>query len=123
MTPECIEKIIAHETEELQRLGAKGKLVLLPTLGGQTALNTAMALNRRGTLEKYDVEMIGANAKAIERGEDRQVFKDLMISIGLDVPVSGTAHTLEEARQGAARMGRVPLIIRTAVTLGGTGGD
>src|SRR3974377_414933 len=122
MTPECIEKIIARETDELNRTGAKGKLVLLPTLGGQTALNTAMALSRRRTLEKYGVEMIGANAKAIERGEDRQVFKDLMISIGLDVPISGTAHTLEEARQTAERIGRFPLIIRPAFTLGGTGG-
>src|SRR5206468_5628267 len=110
------------EMEELKRLGAKGKLVLLPTLGGQTALNTAMALFRRGTLEKYGIEMIGANADAIERGEDRQVFKDLMISIGLDVPISGTAHNLDEARSIAERIGNFPLIIRPAFTLGGTGG-
>src|SRR5690349_3918955 len=122
ITAECVEKIIQRETEELKRCGAQGKLVLLPTLGGQTALNTAMALFRRGTLEKYNVEMIGANAGAIEKGEDRQVFKDLMISIGLDVPVSGTAHTLDEARQIAERIGRFPLIIRPAFTLGGTGG-
>src|SRR6516164_6315634 len=122
ITPECVEKIIARESEELKRQGVTGKLVLLPTLGGQTALNTAMALNRRGTLENYGVEMIGANARAIERGEDRQVFKDLMISIGLDVPVSGTAHTLDEARQIGERIGRFPLIIRPAFTLGGTGG-
>jgi len=98
ITPECVEKIIARETEELKKLGVKGKLVLLPTLGGQTALNTAMALFRRGTLDKFGVEMIGANARAIERGEDRQIFKDLMIKIGLDVPISGTAHSVEEAR-------------------------
>ena len=122
ITPECVEKIIARETEELKRIGAQGKLVLLPTLGGQTALNTAMALNRRGTLEKYGVEMIGANARAIERGEDRQVFKDLMLSIGLDVPISGTAHTVEESRTIGERIGRYPLIIRPAFTLGGTGG-
>jgi carbamoyl-phosphate synthase large subunit len=122
ITAECVEKIIARETEEMRRLGARGKLVLLPTLGGQTALNTAMDLFRAGVLDKYDVEMIGANAQAIERGEDRQVFKDLMISIGLDVPISGTAHTLEEARQIAERIGRYPLIIRPAFTLGGTGG-
>src|SRR6266480_3259345 len=122
ITPECVEKIIARETDELKRLGAKGKLVLLPTLGGQTALNTAMALFRRGTLDKYAIEMIGANAEAIQRGEDRQVFKDLMISIGMDVPISGTAHTLEEARQIAERIGKLPLIIRPAFTLGGTGG-
>jgi carbamoyl-phosphate synthase large subunit len=122
ITPECIEKIMAREVDELSKVGAKGKLVLLPTLGGQTALNTAMALYRRGTLEKYGVEMIGANAAAIERGEDRQVFKDLMISIGLDVPISGTAHTLEEARAVAEKIGQYPLIIRPAFTLGGTGG-
>jgi carbamoyl-phosphate synthase large subunit len=122
ITAECVEKIIQRETEELKRSGVQGKLVLLPTLGGQTALNTAMALFRSGTLEKYAVEMIGANAAAIERGEDRQVFKDLMISIGLDVPISGTAHTLDEARQIGERIGRFPLIIRPAFTLGGTGG-
>ena len=122
ITPECVEKIIVREMEELKRSGAAGKLVLLPTLGGQTALNTAMALHRRGTLEKYGVEMIGADAKAIERGEDRQIFKDLMIKIGLDVPISGTAHNIEEAWQVAEKIGRYPLIIRPAYTLGGTGG-
>ena len=95
ITPECVEKIIIREIEEMKRIGAKGKLVLLPTLGGQTALNTAMALHRSGVLAKHGVEMIGANATAIEKGEDRQIFKDLMLSIGLDVPISGTAHTLE----------------------------
>ena len=129
ITPECVEKVIARELEEMKRLGVPlnqspipHKLVLLPTLGGQTALNTAMALFRSGTLQKYGVEMIGANAKAIERGEDRQVFKDLMISIGLDVPISGTGHTLDEARLIAEKIGRFPLIIRPAFTLGGTGG-
>jgi carbamoyl-phosphate synthase large subunit len=139
VTPECVEKIIAREQEEMRRLGVPanrdsksevqspkselpGKLVLLPTLGGQTALNTAMALHRSGTLDKYGVEMIGANARAIERGEDRQIFKDLMIAIGLDVPISGTAHTLEEARAVTERIGRFPVIIRPAFTLGGTGG-
>lgn len=122
ITPACIEKIIAREIEELKRLGTTGKLVLLPTLGGQTALNTAMALWHNGVLEKYGVEMIGAKAGAIERGEDRQIFKDLMLSIGLDVPISGTAHNLEEARAVAEKIGRYPLIIRPAFTLGGTGG-
>jgi len=65
VTPECVEKVIAREVQELKSLGARGKLVLLPTLGGQTALNTAMALFRNGVLEKYGVEMIGANAAAI----------------------------------------------------------
>jgi carbamoyl-phosphate synthase large subunit len=122
ITPESLEKIIVREVAEMKRIKANGKLVLLPTLGGQTALNTAMALSRRGTLDKYGIEMIGANAKAIERGEDRQVFKDLMLSIGLDVPISGTAHTPEGARQIAEKIGRFPLIIRPAFTLGGTGG-
>jgi len=148
ITPECVEKIILRELEEMRRLGVgreepprrrnpegdsqapgarrqatvASKLALLPTLGGQTALNTAMALHRRGTLEKCGVEIIGANAQAIERGEDRQVFKDLMISIGLDVPISGTAHTLEEARNVQEKIGSLPLIIRPAFTLGGTGG-
>jgi carbamoyl-phosphate synthase large subunit len=122
ITPECIEKIIVRETAEMRRLGAKGKLVLLPTLGGQTALNTAMALHRNGTLGKYGIEMIGANAAAIERGEDRQIFKELMLSIGLDVPISGTAHNPDESRAVAEKIGRYPLIIRPAYTLGGTGG-
>jgi carbamoyl-phosphate synthase large subunit len=122
ITPECVEKIIVRELDEMKRIGAQGKLVLLPTLGGQTALNTAMALHRRGVLQKYGVEMIGAKAEAIQRGEDRQVFKDLMLEIGLDVPVSGTAHTLEEARAVATKIGQFPLIIRPGFTLGGTGG-
>src|SRR5438552_17724360 len=68
ITPECVEKIIVREIEEMKRMGAKGKLVLLPTLGGQTALNTAMSLYRNGVLEKYGGEMIGANAQAIGPG-------------------------------------------------------
>jgi carbamoyl-phosphate synthase large subunit len=143
ITPECLEKVIVRELDEMKKMGvpvqrsagvspakpkAAGtaalpyKLVLLPTLGGQTALNAAMALHKSGVLEKYGVEMIGANAQAIERGEDRQVFKDLMLAIGLDVPVSGTAHNLEEARLVAEKIGQFPVIIRPAFTLGGTGG-
>jgi carbamoyl-phosphate synthase large subunit len=122
ITPECVEKIIVRELAELKRLKATGKLVLLPTLGGQTALNTAMSLHRSGVLEKHGIEMIGAKADAIERGEDRQIFKELMLSIGLDVPVSGTAHNLEESWAVAEKIGRYPLIIRPAYTLGGTGG-
>jgi carbamoyl-phosphate synthase large subunit len=122
ITPECVEKIIVREKEEMKKLGAKGKLVLLPTLGGQTALNTAMALHKDGVLKKYGIEMIGAKAEAIQKGEDRQVFKDLMLSIGLDVPISGTAHNLDEARAVTEKIGRFPVIIRPAFTLGGTGG-
>ena len=122
ITPDAIEKIIVREKAEMQRIGALGKLVLLPTLGGQTALNTAMALHKAGTLERHDVEMIGAKADAIHRGEDREAFKQLMLKIGLDVPISGTAHNMDEARAVADRIGRLPLIIRPAFTLGGTGG-
>ncbi len=122
ITPECVEKIIVRELETIEQSGAGGKLVLLPTLGGQTALNTAMSLHRSGVLERLDIEMIGANAEAIERGEDRQLFKDAMIRIGLDVPSSGVAQTLEEALEIAGDIGEFPLIIRPAYTLGGTGG-
>ena len=120
--PECVEKIILREQETIEQSGAGGKLVLLPTLGGQTALNTAMELHRSGVLERLGIEMIGANAEAIECGEDRQLFKDAMIRIGLDVPASGVAHTLEEAVEIADVIGQFPLIIRPAYTLGGTGG-
>jgi carbamoyl-phosphate synthase large subunit len=147
ITPECVEKIIVRELAEMKKLGVPvdasvtasrksadesansrsrlqvpHKLVLLPTLGGQTALNTAMSLHRSGVLEKLGVEMIGAKAEAIQKGEDRQIFKDLMLSIGLDVPISGTAHNMDEARAVADKIGRFPLIIRPAFTLGGTGG-
>jgi len=122
ITPECVEKIIVREKAEMQRIGAVGKLVLLPTLGGQTALNTAMSLHRKGILEKHGIEMIGAKAEAIVKGEDRETFKQLMLQIGLDVPISGTAHNFDEARQVAERIGRYPLIIRPGFTLGGTGG-
>ena len=112
ITPEVIELIIAKEKPD----------ALLPTLGGQTALNAAMSLFKSGVLKKYGVRMIGANAEAINKGEDRQIFKDCMIKIGLDVPKSGTAHNMEEAWKIAARIGSYPLIIRPAFTLGGTGG-
>ena len=117
ITPEVVEKIIAREKPD----------ALLPTLGGQTALNTSMSLFKSGVLDKYGVKMIGANADAIDKGEDRQRFKDAMLKIGLDVPQSGTAHTMEEGRavaeQIAAYTGKnFPLIIRPAFTLGGQGG-
>ena len=94
---------------------------MLPTLGGQTGLNTAMACYDRGIFTRYGVQMIGANREAIFRGEDRQVFKDLMIQIGLKVPLSGVVHTLDEGRGVMEQLG-LPLIIRPAFTLGGTGG-
>ena len=82
--------------------------MLLPTLGGQTGLNTAMELFRTGVLEKHGVEMIGAKADAIERGEDRERFKELMLEIGLDVPVSGIAHNMDDAWAIADRIGKFP---------------
>ncbi|MDH4475757.1 MAG: carbamoyl-phosphate synthase large subunit, partial [Verrucomicrobiaceae bacterium] len=112
ITPEIVEKIIIKEKPD----------VLLPTLGGQTALNTAMSLHRAGTLEKHGVRMIGAKPEAIEKGEDRLLFKNAMLKIGLDLPQSGVAHTIEEARAIAEQIGTMPLIIRPAYTLGGTGG-
>jgi carbamoyl-phosphate synthase large subunit len=112
ITPEIVEKIIIREKPD----------ALLPTLGGQTALNTAMALFESGVLAKHGVQMIGANADAIKKGEDRQLFKEAMEKIGLDMPISGTAHTIDEARQVAERIGTFPLIIRPAFTMGGTGG-
>jgi len=112
ITPEMVEKIIIKEKPD----------VLLPTLGGQTALNTAMSLHRAGTLEKHGVRMIGAKPEAIEKGEDRLLFKNAMLKIGLDLPQSGVAHNMEEARTIAEQIGTLPLIIRPAYTLGGTGG-
>jgi carbamoyl-phosphate synthase large subunit len=112
ITPEVVEKIIARERPD----------ALLPTLGGQTALNCAMDLVKNGTLERYGVRLIGANAAAIAKGEDRLLFKEAMIKIGLDVPRSGVAHSQEDARRIAREIGSFPLIIRPAFTLGGTGG-
>jgi carbamoyl-phosphate synthase large subunit len=112
ITAEVIEKIIIKEKPD----------ALLPTLGGQTALNVSMDLYHAGTLDRLGVRMIGANADAIDKGENRQRFKDAMIKIGLDLPVSGVAHSMEEAKKIAEEIGSFPLVIRPAFTLGGTGG-
>jgi carbamoyl-phosphate synthase large subunit len=112
ITPEAIEKILVRERPE----------ALLPTLGGQTALNAAMALVENGALERHGIRLIGANAEAIRRGEDRQIFKDIMLEIGLDCARSGVARALGEAREVAETIGAFPLIIRPAFTLGGAGG-
>ncbi|MCK5450992.1 MAG: carbamoyl-phosphate synthase large subunit [Candidatus Omnitrophica bacterium] len=111
VTHEVVEKIIEKERPD----------AILPTLGGQTGLNTAMKLYESGVLDKYGVEMIGADHKAIKKAEDREAFKKAMEKIGLDMPKSGIAHTLDEAMEVAERMG-LPLIIRPSFTLGGTGG-
>ncbi|MCQ2367335.1 MAG: carbamoyl-phosphate synthase large subunit, partial [Akkermansia sp.] len=112
ITPEYVEKIIEREKPD----------AMLPTLGGQTALNCAMEMHRLGILKRHGVRMIGANAEAIEKGEDRLAFKEAMQRIGLDLPASGVAHSLEEARDIAKNViGSYPMIIRPAFTLGGTG--
>ncbi|HEV8320900.1 MAG TPA: carbamoyl-phosphate synthase large subunit [Myxococcota bacterium] len=112
ITTDVVEQIIAREKPE----------ALLPTVGGQTALNCAMDLVRQGVLERYGVQLIGANAEAIERAEDRARFRDIMTSIGLETPPSGTASTLDEA-QALLKMVGFPAIIRPAFTLGGSGGN
>ncbi len=94
---------------------------LLPTLGGQTGLNTAMDLHRHGILAKYGVEMIGARADVIDKAEDRQKFKDAMIKIGLDVPSSGVVRSLADAQAVREQVG-LPCVLRPSFTLGGTGG-
>ena len=112
ITPEVIEKILEREKPD----------AVLPTLGGQTALNAAMALVGNGALERHGARLIGANAEAIQRGEDRLIFKNIMIEIGLDCAHSGVAHTMDEAAAVAVEIGSFPLIVRPAFTLGGAGG-
>jgi carbamoyl-phosphate synthase large subunit len=111
ITPEMVEKIIAAERPD----------ALLPTMGGQTALNTALALESRGVLARYGVEMIGARAEVIDKAEDRQKFRNAMDKLGLESPKSKAAHTPEEAMEGLAFVG-LPAIIRPSFTLAGTGG-
>ena len=112
LTIEFLEKII-----EAERPSA-----LLPTLGGQTALNLSMELHKAGILQKFGVEMIGAKPDAIRKGEDREAFKQSMIRIGLDLPKSMTVYSLDEARKAVADIGSFPMIIRPSFTLGGQGG-
>jgi carbamoyl-phosphate synthase large subunit len=112
ITPEVVEAILAREKPD----------AILPTMGGQTALNVAMELNRNGALARHNVKLIGANAQAIAKGEDRQLFKEAMLRIGLDVPRSGVAHSIADANQIADTIDKFPLIIRPAFTLGGSGG-
>jgi len=118
ITWQALEKIIAHERPD----------AVLPTMGGQTALNCALDLAHHGVLEKYGVTMIGANAKAIEKAEDRLKFKDAMTAIGLESAKSGTAHSMDEAWEVQRRIAQeigtsgFPVVIRPSFTLGGTGG-
>ncbi|MEM8694542.1 MAG: carbamoyl-phosphate synthase large subunit [Pseudomonadota bacterium] len=117
ITPAIVAKIIAKEREERP----DDTLALLPTMGGQTGLNTALALHEDGTLEKFGVELIGANADAIDKAEDRLRFRDAMDKVGLESPRSMIAHTMEEALKGLEYVG-LPTIIRPSFTMGGTGG-
>ncbi|WP_144881095.1 carbamoyl-phosphate synthase large subunit [Microbacterium paraoxydans] len=110
ITPAVIETIIAKEKPD----------AILPTLGGQTALNAAMALHEQGILEKYDVELIGAKVDAIKKGEDRQVFKELVLEAGADVAKSVIAHTMDDLLAGAEQLG-YPLVVRPSFTMGGLG--
>ncbi len=112
LTLDILEKIIAVERPS----------ALLPTLGGQTALNLSMELHKAGVLKKYGVEMIGAKPEAINKGEDRSLFKEAMIKIGLDVARSRTVKSMDEARAAADFLALYPLIIRPSFTLGGSGG-
>ena len=111
ITPDFVEKIIAKERPD----------ALLPTMGGQTALNTAMSLFKNGVLDKYNVELIGAKADVIDRAEDRLKFRDAMSEIGIQSPISAIAHSMAEAREALAEIG-LPAVIRPSFTLGGTGG-
>ena len=111
LTPEVVETILERERPD----------ALLPTVGGQTALNLAVELSKRGVLDRLGVRLIGASRRAVEVGEDRQLFKEAMARIGLDVPKSGFATTLEEARRVLEITG-LPAVIRPSFTLGGTGG-
>jgi carbamoyl-phosphate synthase large subunit len=106
---------------EKERPKEPGGFALLPTMGGQTALNTALALAKNGTLERLGVELIGANAEAIEMAEDRLKFREAMDRIGLESPASAIAHSLEEALSALEKVG-LPAIVRPSFTLGGTGG-
>jgi carbamoyl-phosphate synthase large subunit len=110
ITPDVIESIIQKERPD----------AILPTLGGQTALNAAMALHELGILDKYNVELIGANVDAIRAGENRQEFKELVLKAGADVAKSAIAHTLEECKTIAQELG-YPLVVRPSFTMGGLG--
>ncbi|WP_292020443.1 MULTISPECIES: carbamoyl-phosphate synthase large subunit [unclassified Brevundimonas] len=111
ITPEMVEKIIIKEKPD----------ALLPTMGGQTALNTALALHESGALARHGVEMIGAKAEVIDKAEDRQKFRDAMDKLGLESPRSKAAHSMEEALEGLEFVG-LPAVIRPSFTLAGTGG-
>ncbi len=121
LTLEYLEEIIRIETEMLNSANRSGVFALLPTVGGQTALNLAVELSDSGVLEKYGVELIGAKLEAIKKAEDRLLFKDAMRRIGLDVPRSALVNNLRDGLEFAGKIG-FPVIIRPSFTLGGSGG-
>ncbi|MBA2721395.1 MAG: carbamoyl phosphate synthase large subunit, partial [Methylibium sp.] len=124
ITWQVVEKIIAKE----RQARPDEKMAVLPTMGGQTALNCALDLHKHGVLAKYGVEMIGANEHAIEKAEDRLKFKDAMTGIGLASARSGIAHSMDEALEVQRRITKdiggsgFPMVVRPSFTLGGTGG-
>ncbi len=115
ITAEFVEKVIAAQAEKGNKIDA-----LLPTLGGQTALNTAVALYENGALDRYGVELIGANFEAIQRGEDRQRFKDIVAKVGGESAKSRVCFTMEEVRETVADLG-LPVVVRPSFTMGGLG--
>jgi carbamoyl-phosphate synthase large subunit len=115
ITPEFVEKVIAAE-----RAGGTPVTALLATLGGQTALNTAVALHERGVLARYDIELIGADIEAIQRGEDRLRFKDVVRAVGAEVPRSAVCRSMEQVRKAVDELG-LPVVIRPSYTMGGLG--
>ncbi len=115
-----IEPLTTHSLHEIIRRERPD--ALLPTLGGQTALNLGIDLHNDGVLDRYRVEMIGASGEVINRAEDRNRFKSCMAEIGLEVPISDSAHTMDEALQIQRRIGNFPVVIRPGYTLGGSGG-
>ena len=121
LTLEYLEEIIRVETEMLANANRTGVFALLPTVGGQTALNLAVELSDSGVLDKYKVELIGAKLEAIKKAEDRLLFKDAMRRIGLDVPRSALVNNLRDGLDFAGKIG-FPVIIRPSFTLGGSGG-
>src|SRR6201997_3920500 len=121
LTRPYLEEIIRVEAEMLKESGTHGVFALLPTVGGQTALNLAVELADGGVLEKYGVQLIGAQLEAIKKAEDRLLFKDAMTQIGLDVPRSALVNNLKDGMDFSSKIG-FPVILRPSFTLGGSGG-
>src|SRR5246500_751843 len=121
LTPQYVEEIIRIEAEMLRSEGRSGKFALLPTVGGQTALNLAVDLADAGVLDKYGIELIGAKLEAIKKAEDRLLFKDAMNRIGLDMPKSKLVNNIRDGLEFSGVLG-FPVVIRPSFTLGGSGG-